>query len=226
MLDLDGDLRPVVRARAVDLPEGRERERLLVEVGEQLADGRVELVLDDPAHAIEGDRRRARRSAPSAPWERSRWKASIERSCTSFAPAPFIRPSWAPSSSVSARACASPRDGARSPCGRTTASAPRGRRDGLVHAAAQELPQARRVDVRRLGGVDEVAQHAHEAQRVVEVREVAGGGEDLQAAVGDEPVGGAPVVDRDDRIALPPDDQEGDRLGEVEAVAWRRPAGR
>jgi hypothetical protein len=27
--------------------------------------------------------------------------------------------------------------------------------------------------VRRFGGVDEVAQHAHEAQRVVEVREVA-----------------------------------------------------
>ena len=60
VLDLDGDLRPVVRARAVDLAEGRERERLLVEVAEQLADGRVELVLDDPAHAIEGDRRRAR----------------------------------------------------------------------------------------------------------------------------------------------------------------------
>ena len=33
VLDLDGDLRPVVRARAMDLPEGRERERLLVEVG-------------------------------------------------------------------------------------------------------------------------------------------------------------------------------------------------
>ena len=61
VLDLDGDLRPVVRARAVDLAERRERERLLVEVGEQLADGRVELVLDDPAHAIERDRRRARR---------------------------------------------------------------------------------------------------------------------------------------------------------------------
>ena len=68
VLDLDGDLRPALRARPMDLAQRGERERLLVEVREQLADGRVELVLDDSAHAIERDRRRARgQGAEGAP---------------------------------------------------------------------------------------------------------------------------------------------------------------
>ena len=58
-LDLDRDLRSVVRARAMDLPQGRDRERVLLEVAEQLADGRVELALENLADATEGDGLRA-----------------------------------------------------------------------------------------------------------------------------------------------------------------------
>ena len=43
--------------------------------------------------------------------------------------------------------------------------------------------------------------------------------EDLQAAAGDGLVGVLAVADGDDRVARPPDDEDGDALGEVEPVA-------
>jgi hypothetical protein len=48
---------------------------------------------------------------------------------------------------------------------------------------------------------------------------VAGVGEDLELASRDLPMGRARVLDRDDRVALAPHDQERDRLGEIETVA-------
>ena len=90
-------------------------------------------------------------------------------------------------------------------------------------AAAQHLAPPDGIDLRRLRGLDEVVQDADEAQRVVEVREVARVGKTSSRLPGDEPVRGAPVVGRDDRVALAPDDQEGDRLGEVEAVGGIHP---
>ena len=170
-LDLDRDLRSVVRARAMDLPQGRDRERVLLEVAEQLADAARRARARDLADATEGDGPGPSRSVPSAPREGSRSSASIERNCAILAPPPFIRRSWAPSSSVSASACASPRV-ARSLPGGTTSS-PRPCRGGLLSAATQHLPPPDRIDLRRLRRVDEVLQDAHEAKRVVEVREVA-----------------------------------------------------
>ena len=70
-------------------------------------------------------------------------------------------------------------------CARATRSARR-HRPRLAAARAGASP-ADGVDPRGLGGVDEVAQNAHEAQRVVEMREVPRGGEDLQPAARDQP---------------------------------------
>ena len=144
VLDLDGDLRPVVRARAVDLAERRERERLLVEVGEQLADGRVELALDDPPHAIEGDRRRARRAARRA---RPRSARARGRASRGTARASRPRPSSARAGRRAPRSARGParrRATALAHPRRHDGAAPRGRRGRLVRAAAQQLAPARR----------------------------------------------------------------------------------
>ena len=119
----------VARARAVDLAERGERERLLVEVGEQRracgrrgrARSRASRVRTATACAPSGSAPSAERLAAPA---RSSW--SIERNCVSFGPAPFSRPSWAPSSSASARA----RDSSRSSV-----------RDRLGHRCASSAPQ-------------------------------------------------------------------------------------
>ena len=51
------------------------------------------------------------------------------------------------------------------------------------------------------------------------MREVPGVGEELEPAARNEPMGRARVLDRDDRVALAPEDQERNGLGEVEAIA-------
>ena len=58
MLHLDRHVLAVARARAVDLAERRDRERLLVEVVEQRTDPVVEILLDDLSHVAEGGLRR------------------------------------------------------------------------------------------------------------------------------------------------------------------------
>ena len=58
VLDLDRHLAPVVQRRAVDLADRRRRDRLLVELLEDLVDRFFEVVLDHLAHLLEGDRRR------------------------------------------------------------------------------------------------------------------------------------------------------------------------
>ena len=68
VLDLDRDVVAVVRRRAVDLPDRRGRDRLLVELGEELGQRPAEVALGDLAHVLEGDLRRVvaqrRRAAP------------------------------------------------------------------------------------------------------------------------------------------------------------------
>ena len=59
VLDLDGHLAAVLgERRAVDLPDRGRRDRLLVEAREDLRDRLFEVLLDHPAHLLEGDRRR------------------------------------------------------------------------------------------------------------------------------------------------------------------------
>ena len=65
---------------------------------------------------------------------------------------------------------------------------------------------------------DEVAEHVHEAVRLVVEREVSRIGEQLEAAPGHGRVRRAPVVGGNERVPLAPDDQRGHALGEVQAV--------
>jgi hypothetical protein len=59
VLDLDGDLATVLaQRRPVDLSDRRGRDRLLVEALEQLRDRLFEVLFDDLAHLLEGNRRR------------------------------------------------------------------------------------------------------------------------------------------------------------------------
>ncbi len=103
VLDLDRHLAPVlVERRAVDLPDRRGRDRLLVEVVEHLRDRLFEVLLDHLAHLLEGDRRAPRRAAwraragtpRGAPRARARRRGS-DITCPSFIAAPFIVPSTA-----------------------------------------------------------------------------------------------------------------------------------
>jgi hypothetical protein len=66
----------------------------------------------------------------------------------------------------------------------------------------------------RLGAVVEVDQRAREPLRIVVVRHVAGAREAREAAPRHRLVRRLPVGDRDDRVALAPDDQRGDLRGE------------
>ena len=67
------------------------------------------------------------------------------------------------------------------------------------------------------------AEQPDEAQRVVEAREVPRVGKTSSAAARNEPMGRPRVLDRDDRIAIAPDDQERDGLRQVEAIARVHP---
>ena len=58
--------RPSCERRAVDLPDRRGRDRLGVELREQLVERLVELALDHLAHLLEGDRAAPSRGAPRA----------------------------------------------------------------------------------------------------------------------------------------------------------------
>src|SRR4051794_11753712 len=111
------------------------------------------------------------------------------------------------------------------PWGRLGAMARRvlpGRREGKGRAAsagfAQQAGPVGLGDRRRLGIAQEAFEHREEPDRVLAVREVAGPLEDLEAASGDRVLGGAAVRDRDDRVALAPDDQRREMGGEVEAI--------
>ena len=66
-----------------------------------------------------------------------------------------------------------------------------------------------------------VEQDVGQAVGLVEVREVARGGQRLEAAVRDLRRGGAAVLERDHPVALAPDDERGHRAEQVEAVAGR-----
>src|ERR1700761_7007673 len=69
-----------------------------------------------------------------------------------------------------------------------------------------------------VGALDEVDEHAGEAAGLVELREVAGVVEDLQAAARYAPMGDRGVLDREEWIPTTPDDQGGDHLCQVEPV--------
>src|SRR4051794_4403350 len=58
VLDLDRDLAALHGARAVDLPDRRGGDRVLVELVEELAELALEVLLDDLAHVLEGHLRR------------------------------------------------------------------------------------------------------------------------------------------------------------------------
>ena len=62
---------------------------------------------------------------------------------------------------------------------------------------------------RRVGVLDEVDEHAGEVHGLLEMGEVAGVVEDLQAAAGYAPMGDRGVLDRDEWIPATPDDQRG-----------------
>ena len=71
------------------------------------------------------------------------------------------------------------------------------------------------MDLRRLARRHELDEQPNKAKRIVEVREVAGIRKDLEPAARDESMRRARVLDRDDRVALAPDEQKRNRLGEL-----------
>src|SRR4051812_49733819 len=74
------------------------------------------------------------------------------------------------------------------------------------------------VEFGRLGVVEETLQDGGESTGSLKLGDVAGVREDLQAAAGHLGMGGTTVGDRDDRVALAPDDQHRQVLGEVEPI--------
>ena len=90
--------------------------------------------------------------------------------------------------------------------------------EGPRLARVEQLAPAVGVERGRLGRLDEVDEHVDEALGLVQLGEVAGVAEHLQAAAGHLLVGRAAVGDGDDRVALAPDQQERDVLGQVQAV--------
>ena len=208
VLHLDRHLLSVGRARAVHLAERGERERLLVEVGEQVPIAGVEVLLDHASsrgrRAPPARRRAARRrgGSPSRRVELEHREELRDLRPGALQPAE-LRPE-----------VLGQREGAR-----VVARAVR----LLGHRRATALPSGRRrpaparvVSMKSISTPDE-------AQRIVEVREMARVGKDLEPAARHEPMGRARVLDRDDRVALAPDEQERDRLGEVEAIARVHP---
>src|SRR5262245_50101557 len=80
----------------------------------------------------------------------------------------------------------------------------------LCGAGQHQLARPLGLHVRRLGGADERPQQAREAQRVVEVGEVARVLEDLELAARHQLVRAAAVRGRDDRVDPAPDEQRRD----------------
>ena len=91
---------------------------------------------------------------------------------------------------------------------------------GSAGAAArlEESDELVPVGGRRLRRPDEVGDDLGEADWLLGVGEVTGTPDDLETAPGDGLVSGVGVLDRDDPVAVPPDDQGGDMGGEVEPV--------
>ena len=75
------------------------------------------------------------------------------------------------------------------------------------------------VPLRRLGLREESLEHRDEALGRLELRQMTDLVEDLEAAARDGLVGLFAVADRDHRIVLAPDDENGHALGEVQPVA-------
>jgi hypothetical protein len=75
------------------------------------------------------------------------------------------------------------------------------------------------VEPSGLGLGDELVEHRDEATRRLELRQMAHVLEDLEAAAGHRPARVFGVLDGNDRIARPPDDEDRHTLGEVEPVA-------
>src|SRR5919197_2043224 len=80
---------------------------------------------------------------------------------------------------------------------------------------------------RGLGCVHEFNEGAYEQLRLLNLREMPGGGEDLQPAPRDRLVRHAPVSRRNDRVSLPPHDERGDIGSKREPIrsAHTLPAG-
>jgi AcrR family transcriptional regulator len=102
---------------------------------------------------------------------------------------------------------------------RLAARCPRGSGFDVFPVGAEELCPALGGERGGFGHVHEVVDDGDEAPGVVELREVAGVLEDLEAGAGHGLLGGVSVVDGQDRVPLPPNDQGRHVLGQVEAVA-------
>ena len=83
---------------------------------------------------------------------------------------------------------------------------------------AQPGPPLLGVEARRLGLPQELFEGDDEAAGRLELRHVADPLEDLEPAAGNRLMRVLAVADGDDRVIGAPDDQDGDRLGQVEAV--------
>ena len=213
---------PVARARAVDLTERGDGERLLLHLGERLRNARTEVLLDDTTHAAERDRARAVGKRPQRPLPFAGPVELDHREELSELRSGALQPPELAAELLGQRerACVLARVARRRRAvwsfdGRGGSR----RRRELVSAAAQQLAPAIGMNVRRLGRLHEVDQQRHEAKRIVQMREVPCVRKELEPAARNEPMGGARVLDRDDRVALAPEDQERDRLGQVEAIA-------
>src|SRR3954471_21054024 len=89
---------------------------------------------------------------------------------------------------------------------------------GLAPCALQHLTPLLRIDLGRIRRLDEIEQHVEEALGLVEVGEVAGLLEELEAAGGHQLMRRHAVLYRDDGVALAPDEEKRDVLGQIEAV--------
>src|SRR6185312_12958881 len=74
------------------------------------------------------------------------------------------------------------------------------------------------VELGRVGGGEEALEDGDEAARGLDLGQVADAVEDFEAGAGDRLDRGFGVGDGDDRVLPPPDDQDRQRFGEVEAV--------
>src|SRR5205085_11080767 len=87
-----------------------------------------------------------------------------------------------------------------------------------TRAAPQHLAHVIEIELVGLGPLHEVAKRGHDGRRVVELRPVAGAGDLDEPAVRDLLVGLAPVLDGDDAVLGPPDEERGHSLGQVKAI--------
>ena len=175
------------------------------------ADGRVELALDDAPHAVERDRRRAR----SQRAERASGALALEsehrEELHELGPRALHPPELSPElldqgeglRVAARRRPLSVRRHCARICPRRRAGAPpsgrRSTRDGSVVSMKSLSTRTKRSGSSRCGKCPAPGKTSSRLPATSSVR-------------------GAPVIDRDDRVALAPDDEERDRLGEVETV--------